>query len=60
MIGTDFVITGGKAAFDNPTYWLALIPALIMRFVTPLPYNYYKLKKFILHAISSNVSAVDR
>ncbi len=46
MTSTDFMITGGKAAFDDPAYWLALIPALIVGFLTPLPYNYYKLKKF--------------
>lgn len=46
MTSTDFMITGGKAAFDDLTYWLALIPALIVGFITPLPYNYYKLKKF--------------
>ncbi len=46
MTSTDFMITGGKAAFDDPVYWLALIPALIVGFLTPLPYNYYKLKKF--------------
>ena len=46
MTGTDFMITGGKAAFSDPMYWLALVPALIVGFITPLPYNYYKLKKF--------------
>ncbi len=46
MTSTDFMITGGKAAFDDPIYWLALIPALIVGYITPLPYNYYKLKKF--------------
>lgn len=46
MTSTDFMITGGKAAFDDVWYWLALIPALIAGFITPLPYNYYKLKKF--------------
>ncbi len=46
MTGTDFMITGGKAAFEDPMYWLALVPALIVGFLTPLPYNYYKLKKF--------------
>lgn len=46
MTSTDFMITGGKAAFDDPTYWLALLPALVVGFLTPLPYNYYKLKKF--------------
>ena len=46
MTSTDFMITGGKASFDDPVYWLALIPALMVGFITPLPYNYYKLKKF--------------
>ncbi len=46
MTGTDFMITGGKAAFSDPMYWLALVPALVVGFLTPLPYNYYKLKKF--------------
>ncbi|WP_370086378.1 DUF4396 domain-containing protein [Ekhidna sp.] len=46
MTSTDFMITGGKAAFDDIWYWLALIPALIVGFLVPLPYNYYKLKKF--------------
>lgn len=45
MTSTDFMITGGKAAFGDPFYWLALVPALIVGFITPLPYNYYKLKK---------------
>ncbi len=43
---TDFMITGGKAAFDDPMYWMALIPALLAGFIAPLPYNYFKLKKF--------------
>jgi hypothetical protein len=46
MTATDFMITGGKAAFSDPMYWMALLPALIVGFITPLPYNYYKLKKF--------------
>lgn len=43
---TDFAITGGKAAFNSPVYWIALGVALIPGFLVPLPYNYYKLKKF--------------
>ena len=46
MTSTDFMITGGKAAFDDIWYWLALVPALVVGFLVPLPYNYYKLKKF--------------
>jgi hypothetical protein len=46
MNTTDFMITGGKAAFDTIQYWLALGPALIAGFLLPLPYNYYKLQKY--------------
>ncbi|MFY0686610.1 MAG: DUF4396 domain-containing protein [Cyclobacteriaceae bacterium] len=46
MNTTDFMVTGGKAAFDNPTYWMALIFAMVVGFLAPLPYNYYKLEKY--------------
>jgi copper chaperone CopZ len=46
MNATDFMLTGGKAAFDNPVYWAALVLAMMVGFLAPLPYNYYKLKKF--------------
>lgn len=46
MNATDFMITGGKAAFGNPQYWLALVAALVAGFLVPLPYNYFKLKKY--------------
>ena len=46
MNSTDFIITGGKAAFDDPMYWMALVIALVAGFIAPLPYNYYKLKKY--------------
>lgn len=46
MNATDFMITGGKAAFGNPMYWTALIVAMVAGFLAPLPYNYYKLRKF--------------
>ena len=46
MNTTDFIFTGGKAAFDDPIYWTALVIALIAGFIAPLPYNYYKLAKY--------------
>jgi copper chaperone CopZ len=46
MNTTDFMMTGGKAAFGNPMYWTALLVAMMVGFLAPLPYNYYKLKKF--------------
>lgn len=43
---TDFMITGGKASFNSPQYWMAFAIAAIAGFIAPLPYNYYKLKKY--------------
>lgn len=45
MNTSDFMLTGGKAAFGNPMYWAALAFSLVVGFLAPLPYNYYKLKK---------------
>jgi cation transport ATPase len=45
MNATDFMITGGKADLSSVYYWLAFIPAAMAGFLTPLPYNYYQLKK---------------
>jgi len=44
MNTSDFIITRGKAAFDDPMYRMALVVALVAGFIAPLPYNYYKLK----------------
>lgn len=46
MNAADFILTGGKAAFGNPMYWTALVIAMVAGFLAPLPYNYYKLKKY--------------
>lgn len=43
---TDFMITGGKASFNTSQYWTAFIIASVAGFLAPLPYNYYKLKKY--------------
>ena len=43
---SDFIVTGGKAAFNTPQYWLAFVIASVVGFLAPLPYNYYKLKKY--------------
>ena len=42
---TDFAITGGTVATSEPLYWLALAIALVVGFLAPLPYNYWKLAK---------------
>lgn len=43
---TNFMITGGEAAFHTSSYWVALILALTTGFLLLLPYNYYRIKKF--------------
>jgi cation transport ATPase len=45
MNATDFMITGGKAQLGTISYWLAFMPAAVAGFLTPLPYNYFQLKK---------------
>ena len=46
MNTSDFLITGGKSHFTTPQYWIAFGIAAVVGFLTPLPYNYYKLKKY--------------
>ncbi len=43
---TDYLLTGGAVMPHEPFYWVALGIALIAGFLVPLPYNYWKLKKF--------------
>jgi len=42
---TDYLVTGGTTSPSEPWYWGALALALVVGFLAPLPYNYYKLKK---------------
>lgn len=44
--GTDFLLTGGKVSVQDSWYWTALLISMIAGFITPLPYNYYKFKKY--------------
>jgi cation transport ATPase len=46
MNTTDFMITGGQISMTDANYWLAFIPAALMGFLVPLPYNYYQLKRY--------------
>jgi copper chaperone CopZ len=43
---TDLLLTSGQVSVDTPFYWVALSLSMIAGFVVPLPYNYYKLKKY--------------
>jgi hypothetical protein len=43
---TDYFLTGGGATPPSePWYWAALAISLVVGFLAPLPYNYYKLQK---------------
>ena len=42
---TDVILTGGAADPSEAWYWAALAISLLVGFLAPLPYNYYKLKK---------------
>ena len=46
MNTTDFLITGASATFEDPMYWAAFGIAAISGFLAPLPYNYFKIKKY--------------
>ncbi len=43
---TDYLLTGGTVMPHEPFYWVALGISLTAGFLVPLPYNYWKLKKF--------------
>lgn len=42
---TDYLLTGGKVPMNHSFYWIALAISLIVGFLAPLPYNYWKFKK---------------
>ena len=42
---TDFLLTGGTTSPSEPWYWGALAISLVVGFLAPLPYNYFKLRK---------------
>jgi hypothetical protein len=42
MNAVDYIMTGGQAKITLFT----VIPMLIAGFMTPLPYNYFRLKKY--------------
>uniref|UniRef100_A0A6B2LNA2 DUF4396 domain-containing protein n=1 Tax=Arcella intermedia TaxID=1963864 RepID=A0A6B2LNA2_9EUKA len=43
---TDWFLTGGQVDFSSAGFWVALVISLLAGFLAPLPYNYWKLKKF--------------
>ncbi len=43
---TDLIVAGGKPDMHSHIYWIAFAVAAVAGFLAPLPYNYYKLKKY--------------
>lgn len=41
----DLSVYGGGVAVNDPVWWGALGVSLLAGFLSPLPYNYYRLKK---------------
>lgn len=42
----DYHLTGGIVAFNSPAFWVAAVISMGAGFITPLPYNYLRLKKY--------------
>ena len=42
----DYHLTGGVVMFDSPKFWLAAAVSIAAGFVTPLPYNYLRLRRY--------------
>lgn len=42
---TDFMLTGGRIPLTDPYYWGSLAFSILIGFLAPLPYNYWKFKK---------------
>jgi len=42
----DYHLTGGAIVLDDPKFWMAAAVSLAAGFLAPLPWNYYRLKKF--------------
>ncbi|WQF87889.1 hypothetical protein CDEST_12903 [Colletotrichum destructivum] len=42
----DYHMTGGNIQLDDPAFWLAALLSMAAGYLTPLPYNYHRLRKF--------------
>jgi hypothetical protein len=45
----DYHLTGGVVAMNSPMFWAAAAVSVAAGFLTPLPYNYWRLRK---HGVS--------
>lgn len=42
----DYHLTGGVVQLDSPQFWGAALVSIAAGFLTPLPYNYLRLRKY--------------
>lgn len=42
----DYHLMGGVVDFSSPTFWAAAGASMVAGFLTPLPYNYIRLRKY--------------
>lgn len=42
----DYSLTGGNVEFGSSRFWLAAGASVVAGFMTPLPYNYIRLRKY--------------
>ena len=42
----DYYLTGGIVAYTDPKFWLAAGFSVTVGFLVPLPYNYYRLRRY--------------
>lgn len=42
----DYHLTGGVVALDDPQFWMAAVVSMGAGYLAPLPYNYFRLRKY--------------
>ncbi|CAD0113552.1 unnamed protein product, partial [Aureobasidium uvarum] len=42
----DFHLTGGVVALQDPRFWAAAVVSVAAGYLAPLPWNYYRLKRY--------------
>ena len=42
----DYYLTGGIVTMGDPKFWLAAALSMAAGYLTPLPYNYLRLRKY--------------
>jgi len=42
----DYNLTGGIVQIDSPAFWMAAMLSIVAGFLTPLPYNYIRLRRY--------------